>query len=494
MNSTEDSGSKCSPAPISSFTIQSILGTTSDTKENSTGVVQRRRALSVSSEECSGGEESAHCFCSEPGHNEPCNQHHQLNFSTINTSKGITPGQDGIDRRQHLTQPLIQDYKDEQERSCSQMSPISEERQRDGADKQSNSAKKKTRTVFSRSQVYQLESTFDMKSAAEPITMTGSNEFKLNQPPEDSVSAVKFSPSTAQFLLVSSWDSTVRLYDVGGNSMRMKYQHLAPVLDCAFYDPTHAWSGGLDMELKTHDLNTDQETIVGAHDAPIRCVEYCPEVNVMVTGSWDRSVRLWDPRTPCNAGTFTQPEKVYTLSVAGDRLIVGTAGRRVLVWDLRNMGYVQQRRESSLKYQTRCIRAFPNKQGYVLSSIEGRVAVEYLDPSLEVQKKKYAFKCHRLKENGIEQVYPVNAISFHSVHNTFATGGSDGFVNIWDPFNKKRLCQFHRYPTSIASLAFSNDGSTLAIASSYMQEQGDISHPEDAIFIRQVTDAETKPK
>ena len=59
------------------------------------------------------------------------------------------------------------------------------------------------------------------------------------------------------------------------------------------------------------------------------------------------------------------------MSVCGDRLVVGTAGRRVLVWDLRNMGYVQQRRESSLKYQTRCIRCFPNKQGYVLSSIEG---------------------------------------------------------------------------------------------------------------------------
>ncbi|TNN83744.1 Mitotic checkpoint protein BUB3 [Liparis tanakae] len=250
--------------------------------------------------------------------------------------------------------------------------------------------------------------------------MTGSNEYKLNQGPEDSISAVKFSPSATQFLLVSSWDGTVRLFDVGANTMRMKYQHTAPVLDCAFY--------------------------------------------------------------------------VYTLSVAGDRLIVGTAGRRVLVWDLRNMGYVQQRRESSLKYQTRCIRAFPNKQGYVLSSIEGRVAVEYLDPSPEFQKKKYAFKCHRLKEEGIEQVYPVNAISFHSIHNTFATGGSDGFVNIWDPFNKKRLCQFHRYPTSIASLAFNNDGTMLAIASSYMHEKGDINHPEDAIFIRQVTDAETKPK
>uniref|UniRef100_A0A8C9LEZ3 Uncharacterized protein n=1 Tax=Pavo cristatus TaxID=9049 RepID=A0A8C9LEZ3_PAVCR len=191
--------------------------------------------------------------------------------------------------------------------------------------------------------------------------------------------------------------------------------------------------------------------------------------------------------------------KVYTLSVSGDRLIVGTAGRRVLVWDLRNMGYVQQRRESSLKYQTRCIRAFPNKQGYVLSSIEGRVAVEYLDPSPEIQKKKYAFKCHRLKENNIEQIYPVNAISFHNnnlqtISERCFSGGSDGFVNIWDPFNKKRLCQFHRYPTSIASLAFSNDGTTLAIASSYMYEMDDIEHPEDGIYIRQVTDAETKPK
>lgn len=74
----------------------------------------------------------------------------------------------------------------------------------------------------------------------------------------------------------------------------------------------------------------------------------------------------------------------------------------------------------------------------------GRVAVEYLDPSPEIQKKKYAFKCHRIKENGRENIYPVNAIAFHNVHNTFASGGSDGFVNIWDGFNKKRLCQFHR--------------------------------------------------
>lgn len=67
------------------------------------------------------------------------------------------------------------------------------------------------------------------------LQMTGSNEFKLNQPPEDGISSVKFSPNTSQFLLVSSWDTSVRLYDVPANSMRLKYQHTGAVLDCAFY-------------------------------------------------------------------------------------------------------------------------------------------------------------------------------------------------------------------------------------------------------------------
>lgn len=325
------------------------------------------------------------------------------------------------------------------------------------------------------------------------------NEFKLNSCPNDGISAVKFAPTTSQFLLASSWDCTVRLYDITENTQRFKYSHSTPVLDCCFSDGTHAWSGGLDCTLKSYDFNSGMEMVIGNHNAPIRCVEYCPEVDVVITGSWDQTLKLWDSRDKKSIGSYSQPEKVYTMAVSGDRVIVGTAGKRVLVWDLRNMSYVQQRRESSLKYQTRCIRAFPNKQGFVLSSIEGRVAVEYLDPSPEVQKKKYAFKCHRTKKDGVENIYPVNAISFHNKYNTFATGGSDGFVNVWDGFNKKRLCQFHLYPTSISSLAFSHDGSMLAISSSYMYENGepspdDPNNPEDAIYVRNVTDAETKPK
>lgn len=74
-------------------------------------------------------------------------------------------------------------------------------------------------------------------------------------------------------------------------------------------------------------------------------------------------------------------------------------------------------------------------------------------------------------------------------------GGCDGIVNIWDGFNRKRLAQLSKYPTSISSLAFSEDGNQLAIASSYMYERGPMENePDPTIYIRSVSENEVKPR
>jgi cell cycle arrest protein BUB3 len=60
---------------------------------------------------------------------------------------------------------------------------------------------------------------------------------------------------------------------------------------------------------------------------------------------------------------------------------VATAGRRIACHDVRNLGGgAVFERESSLKYQTRALRFFPDGDGFAVASIEGRVAIEYLDP------------------------------------------------------------------------------------------------------------------
>ena len=123
-----------------------------------------------------------------------------------------------------------------------------------------------------------------------------------------------------------------------------------------------------------------------------------------------------------------------------------------------------EERESSRKYQTRCLSCFPNKTGNVLSSTEGRVAVDYFDPAVEAQNKKYVFKCHRVKEEGIKNT-------------SFSLTRSTGMGTT------RRGCG-SLTATQLPSPAY---GSLLTIASS----QPDNS-PEDAIFIWYVSDQQTK--
>eukprot|EP01135_Chromosphaera_perkinsii_P004621 Nk52_evm14s292 gene=Nk52_evmTU14s292 len=323
------------------------------------------------------------------------------------------------------------------------------------------------------------------------------NEYELKPHPSDGVSAVRFSPDSNDNLLVSSWDKKLRLYDVKTNVLKSVLDDEAALLDCCFSgtNPAVAFAGGLSNKVCSFNLETGKKTELGSHSGSVKSVVFCREKGLLVSGSWDKTVKVWDERAKdaCVA-TLDQPDKVYAMDLAGTKVVVGTAGRHVWMWDLRNIGFVHQRRESSLKFQTRSISCHPSGDWFVLSSIEGRVAVEYVDPSPEAQKKKYAFKCHRSTQKAVDMVYPVNCVAFHPVHGTFATGGCDGIVNVWDGYNKKRICQFHKYPTSIAGMCFSPEGDTLAIASSYTYEEGQKDHPPDTIFIRQVTDEECRPK
>lgn len=324
-------------------------------------------------------------------------------------------------------------------------------------------------------------------------------EYQVQCPNTDAITKARFARHSTD-LLISSWDGQV--YLCGSNSsdskVRLSYSHTGPVLDCCWgVGDAQTFSGGVDRRLKVCDLATGKDSTLGTHDHGIRCVEFNMEGRWVITGSWDSTVKLWDPRSSTALiATLPQTGKVFALAETGCRVVVGTSDRTVAIYDVRNMSTPEQTRESSLKHQTRAIKVFPDQRGYILTSIEGRVAIEYFDTSSAVQAKKYAFKCHRSKhEGGGSIAYPVNSAAFHPVYGTFATGGCDGMVLLWDGMNKKRITQLPKYPSSIASLDFSADGKLLAITSSYTYEMGDRQEQaKDEVYVHVVEDKEVVPK
>ncbi|EWC47909.1 hypothetical protein DRE_02791 [Drechslerella stenobrocha 248] len=328
-----------------------------------------------------------------------------------------------------------------------------------------------------------------------------SNNFEVEATISDAISSVNYSPAATTHLLVSSWDQTLRLINThAGTSGRelLQIDSQAPLLDACFTgsDGKFAAAGGLDQTVKYFDLDRGSFSTLGSHESAVKSVCYNSEVDAIMSGSWDRSLHLHDPRAASTTSKHTLPHKIFSLSTIANKLVVAMASRSIHIYDLRNMAEPFQRRESSLKFMTRTVRCMPNGEGYASSSIEGRVAVEFFDPSKESQSRKYAFKCHRQPEGDIDVVYPVNALAFHPTYGTFASGGGDGVVALWDGVAKRRLRQYQKYPASIAAMGFSSDGKYLAIASCNGFEDGkeSVPSPDNKLFVREMGDNEAKPK
>lgn len=333
------------------------------------------------------------------------------------------------------------------------------------------------------------------------------------QGPTDTVSSLTFSVNNPVYLLASSWDGHLRLFDISTRSVVRDFTERAPILGATFVSETRVVTGSLDGALRFYDLEQGQlqqeQTI---HKDAIRSLVYSTEHRLLVAGSWDRTFSVHSLSSDkIQSVQIELPEKVFSMSSNKDHLVIGMSNRQVYIYTFAQLFEALatqdttikplQRRESSLKFMTRTLKCTltddVHMAGYVSTSIEGRVAVEFIDASEQSQTRKYAFKCHRQKgrnEAGEEEdvVYPVNAIEFHPRYKTFASAGGDGVISLWDLKAKKRVKQYASIGSEIQVLAYSPDSKLLAIGTGSLGSKESVT--EGKIYLREMAEGEGKGK
>lgn len=189
-------------------------------------------------------------------------------------------------------------------------------------------------------------------------------------------------------------------------------------------------------------------------------------------GSRVRPMQYWNYETGQLLGTSPElPERVYSMDTDGEHLVIATAERHIIFYNLQNPTQPASLPDtpeeangstkpnpnpfySPLSFQTTALGCLPGgtnngKKGFAVGSIEGRVGVQYVPQNLlrssliltlehsyinrTSLRENYAFRCHRKDRSPKtfnssskppQDLYAINHITFNKAFGTVATLGT----------------------------------------------------------------------
>ncbi len=213
-----------------------------------------------------------------------------------------------------------------------------------------------------------------------------------------------------------------------------------------------------DWTVRLWDVSTGKPaSTLRGHTAEIHAVEYSPDGKRIASGSADKTIRIWDPHATTDSESLIAilpyRDSVRSIAFSPDsRMLAGGSDNGIIqVWNADTGDRIYEFNDHTDSVQA--VHFSRNRTELVSASLD-RTAILW---SLVGEGGKL--------HPPIQHKVPVYAAKFSPDGSTFATGGADKLIRLWDTSTAKHNTTFTGHKDSVPDFDFSPDDSTLASGS-----------------------------
>jgi WD40 repeat protein len=267
--------------------------------------------------------------------------------------------------------------------------------------------------------------------------------------PPEVADCVVFSPDGRRLAVCRDLARTVELWDTGtaSRSIVLDGGHSASVTSVAFSpDGSLIVTGSADRTLVLWDANDGRKrAVLRGHTAAVTAVLFTPDGDQLVSASADRTLRVWDAALIDWSWTLDDHERtVYDLAAGVNDAVSlwsAAADRQVVAWGGAPPRALERWRGGE---------AIPTQ--IAADPIRSRVAVGTLDGRVLLWTSETGEPRELGRHDG-----QVTALAFSGDGETIASAGVDGRVCLWSPRTGGLLTCLAHGP-DVADIAFTADG------------------------------------
>lgn len=297
----------------------------------------------------------------------------------------------------------------------------------------------------------------------------------------DTISSVNFCKMNQNLLISSSWDGTITILD-GTNYSLIKDRFFfqdeetkmpLPILYADFIQNSESQIISLDIEntLRVSNISQNKSSSlslpISSQIFTLSQVYNSP--NNFLLFDRDQNIYNYDIRTKNNVNVQTKTERQITSAKTFNNMIITGDIEQITFYDNRAIDKSILTINHHLNGTEITSMEYIENESVILGGAEGKIAVEYLDPS---KCKSYSFKCHRIEESDSIKLYAVNSIIYDNKRKIYFSGGSDGYIYGWDYIKRKKVFKSEKEKNAIVGIDISKDKTKLAYAVSYLSENG----------------------